>query len=103
VDLLDLLRRQASRFHCPKCGETMADCGLEMVAATDSESLIRVTCTHCQDTRMIAVQVQGPEETVARPSVLDEPQGEAPAISTDEVLDVRLVLAQHQGDLTSLL
>ena len=98
-----MLRRQASRFHCPKCGQTMADCGLEMIAHTDAESLVRVTCVHCQDTRMIAVQVQGPEETVARPSVLDEPTGERPVVSTDEILDVRLSLREHAGDLKSLL
>lgn len=81
----------------------MADCGLEMIAHTDAESLVRVTCAHCQDTRMIAVQVQGPEEATARPSVLDEPLGTDPVISTDDVLDVRLELREHQGDLKSLL
>jgi hypothetical protein len=81
----------------------MADCGLEMVAHTDAESLVRVTCAHCQDARMIAVQVQGPEETAGHPSVLDEQPGTAPAISTDDVLDVRLELREHQGDLKSLL
>ena len=81
----------------------MADCGLEMIAHTDAESLVRVTCAHCQDMRMIAVQVQGPEEAPARPNVLDEPLGAAPAISSDEVLDVRLELREHQGDLKSLL
>lgn len=103
MDLIDLLRRQASRFHCPNCGETMADCGLEMIARSENESLVRVTCAHCQDTRMIAVQVQGPEAAPEHPRVRDEGLGSNPAISIDDVLDVRLGLRQHQGDLKSLL
>jgi predicted RNA-binding Zn-ribbon protein involved in translation (DUF1610 family) len=101
VDVLDILRRQASRFQCPHCGKSLADCGLEMLAKTDDESLIRVTCAHCQDARLIAVAFSSEIQAVA-PPVRDEPV-EGPQISTDDVLDVRLVLGQHDGDLNSLL
>lgn len=81
----------------------MANCQLEMLARTDAESLVKVTCAHCQDTRMIAVQVQTPEETVPRIDVRDEALRADPGISSDDILDVRLAMRQHQGDLKSLL
>ena len=101
VDVLDILRRQASRFQCPHCGKSLADCGLEMVAKTDDESLVRVTCAHCQDARLIAVALSSEVQVVA-PSVRDEPV-EGPQISVNDVLDVRLALGQHDGDLKSLI
>jgi hypothetical protein len=102
VDVLDILRRQASRFQCPHCGKSLADCGLEMVAKTDDESLIRVTCVHCQEARLIAVALSPEVEAAVVPPVRDEPVEGAP-ITADEVLDVRLSLRQHNGDLKSLI
>ena len=105
MDVLDILRRQAGRFQCPKCGKSMVDCGLEMIVQHDQQSLVKVTCAHCQDTRLIAVAVQ----TEAEPKVptvdhRDEPAEElGPAISTDDVLDVQLALSEFDGDIKSLL
>jgi predicted RNA-binding Zn-ribbon protein involved in translation (DUF1610 family) len=105
VDLLDILRRQASRFQCPQCGESLADCQLEMVAHADEQSLVKVTCAHCQDTRMIAVAIA--TETEAQAPVIevrDQPIDELGGpITTDDVLDARLVLAGFEGDLAGLL
>jgi hypothetical protein len=81
----------------------MADCGLDLVARTDDESLIKVTCARCQDSRMIAVQVAAEVEAKPFVSVRDEPLTAAPVIATDDVLDVRLHMSRHAGDLTSLL
>ena len=105
MDVLDILRRQAGRFQCPNCGQSLAECELEMVAHHDDQSLVRVTCAHCKDTRMIAVAFAA--ETDAETPVIDvrdQPAGElGAAINADEVLDARLALAGHQGDLASLL
>ncbi len=105
MDLLDILRRQAGRFQCPKCGESLADCQLEMVAHAEEQSLVKVTCAHCQDTRMIAVAVAAETERLAPAiEVLDQPIDDlGEPITTDDVLDVRLALAGHDGDLASLL
>lgn len=105
VDLLDILRRQAGRFQCPKCGESLADCQLEMVAHADEQSLVKVTCAHCQDTRMIAVAVAAETEPAAPViEVRDQPIDElGRPITTDDVLDARLALAAFDGDLASLL
>ncbi|HEX9094907.1 MAG TPA: hypothetical protein VF990_02275 [Candidatus Dormibacteraeota bacterium] len=105
MDLIDILRRQAGRFQCPKCGESLADCQLEMVAHADDQSLVKVTCTHCQDTRMIAVAVAADAEPKAPAiEVRDQPIEQLGGpITTDDVLDARLALAGFEGDLASLL
>ena len=104
MDVLDILRRQAGRFQCPKCGEKLVDCGLEMVAQQDQQSLVKMTCAHCQDSRLIAVAI-ATETTPAPPAVdhRDQPVAElGEAITSDDVLDVRLALASFDGDLKSL-
>ena len=105
MDLLDILRRQAGRFQCPKCGQSLADCQLEMVAHQDDQSLVKVTCAHCQDTRVIAVAFAA-EGEAAPPliDVRDQPIDDLGGpISADDVLDVRLALAGYEGDLAALL
>jgi hypothetical protein len=101
--MLDILRRQAGRFQCPKCGQSLADCQLEMVAHQDDQSLVKVTCAHCQDMRVIAVAI-AEAETAPVVDLRDEPVDELGApITSDDVLDARLALAGFEGDLTSLL
>jgi len=104
MDLLDVLRRQAGRFQCPKCGKSLADCRLELVAQADAQSVVRVTCSHCEDERMIAVALAAPAEAEVAAPIRDEAIADlGPAISTDDVLDVRLALKDYGGDLKSLL
>ena len=105
MDVLDILRRQAGRFQCSRCGQSLADCQLEMVTHHDDQSLVKVTCAHCQDTRLIAVAFAAETETEAPViDVRDEPgENLGVPISTDDVLDIRLALAGHTGDLKSLL
>jgi len=104
VDMLDILRRQAGRFQCPKCGQSLADCQLEMVAHQDDQSLVKVTCAHCQDMRVIAVAIAAEAEAAPVIDVRDQPVDELGApITADDVLDARLALAGFEGDLASLL
>ena len=104
MDMLDILRRQAGRFQCPKCGLSLADCQLEMVAHQDDQSLVKVTCAHCQDIRVIAVAIAAEAEAAPVIEVRAQPVEELGApITTDDVLDARLVLAGYEGDLAGLL
>ena len=105
MDLLDILRRQAGRFQCPTCGESLAGCQLEMVAHADEQSVVKVTCAHCQDTRLIAVAIAAETEAQAPAvEVRDQPIDELGGpITTDDVLDASLALAGFEGDLASLL
>jgi hypothetical protein len=76
-----------------------------MVAHHDDQSLVKVTCVHCQDVRVIAVAIA--TETEAAPvmdDVRDQPADELGGpITTDDVLDARLALASYEGDFASLL
>jgi predicted RNA-binding Zn-ribbon protein involved in translation (DUF1610 family) len=101
VDLLDVLRRQASHYQCPDCGQSLANCQLELVSASDLASVVRVTCGHCEASRLVGVQAAGAAADSV--PVRDEPVSSGPAITADDVLDARLALADHQGDLQSLL
>jgi hypothetical protein len=102
--MLDILRRQAGRFQCPKCGQSLGDCQLEMVAQQEDQSLVRVTCAHCEDTRLIAVALAAETPSAPLIEVRDQPADELGApISTDDVLDARLALAGYDGDLAGLL
>ena len=102
--MLDILRRQAGRFQCPKCGQSLADCQLEMVTQQDDQSLVKVTCTHCQDTRLIAVALAAEAPSAPVIEVRDQPVEDlGPPITGDDVLDVRLALAEYGGDLAGLL
>lgn len=104
MDLLDVLRRQASRFQCPECGKSLADCRLDLVAKADEQSLVRVTCANCEHARLIAVGVAAPAEDEISAPVRDElVDPAAPGISADEMLDVRLTLAAYEGDLKGIL
>jgi hypothetical protein len=105
VDVLDILRRQSGRFQCPKCGQSLAGCELDLVARADDQSLVKVTCAHCQDSRLIAVAVAS-ETNVEAPSmeIRDQPiEALGGPINSDEVLDARLALAGYDGDLAGLL
>lgn len=76
-----------------------------MVVHHDEQSLVKITCAHCKDTRLVAVAIATetePETPVI--DVRDQPAEElGPAITTDEVLDARLALEAFDGDLTKLL
>jgi hypothetical protein len=76
-----------------------------MLGQHDEQSLVKVTCAHCKDTRLIAVAVATEAEAEAPViEVRDEPVAElGAAISADEVLDARLTLSDFEGDLKGLL
>jgi hypothetical protein len=102
--MLDILRRQAGRFQCPKCGQSLANCELEMVGQQEDQSLVKVTCGHCQDTRLIAVALAAEVPSAPVIEVRDQPSDDLGAqITADDVLDARLALAGYDGDLAGLL
>ena len=75
-----------------------------MVAHQDDQSLVKVTCAHCQDMRVIAVAIAAEVETAPVIEVRDQSVDDLGApITTDEVLDARLALARYDGDLASML
>jgi hypothetical protein len=75
-----------------------------MVAHQDDQSLVKVTCAHCQDIRVIAVAFAAEAEAAPVIDIRDQPVNDLGVpITADDVLDVRLALASHEGDLAALL
>jgi hypothetical protein len=75
-----------------------------MVAQQDDQSLVRVTCAHCEDARLIAVALAAEAPAAPVIDVRDQPADDLGApLTTDDVLDARLALAVYDGDLAGLL
>jgi predicted RNA-binding Zn-ribbon protein involved in translation (DUF1610 family) len=106
VNLLELLRSQARKFRCPVCGESMADCGIKVLAQQGNRALVRVTCASCNDENLLQIVIQNESELPsepARPPLFDEPRpGVAAPIAGDELLDLHGFLSGWQGDLREL-
>ena len=109
VNLLELLRSQARRFRCPVCGESMADCGIKVLAQQGNRALVRVTCSSCNDENLLQIVIQTESELPAEPAepagppLFDEPRPQAAApIKGDEILDLHSFLSGWQGDLREL-
>ena len=75
-----------------------------MVVHHDEQSLVKITCAHCKDTRLVAVAIATETDDAPVIDLRDEPAEDlGPAVNTDDVLDARLALAGFDGDLKSLL
>ncbi len=98
-----MLRREASRFQCPNCGKSLRDCRVEVTAHTSQTTLVRITCANCGEAQIVAAALAAevtPTQTAARDEPIDP---SSPAVGVDEVLDARLCIRDHQGDLKSLI
>jgi len=106
VNLLELLRSQARRFRCPVCGESMADCGIKVLAQQGNRALVRVTCSSCNDENLLQIVIQTEADLStepARPALFDEPRpADGAPIAGDELLDLHSFLADWSGDLREL-
>jgi hypothetical protein len=106
VNLLELLRSQARRFRCPVCGQSMADCGIKVLAHQGNRALVRVTCASCNDENLLQIVIQTEAEAAAtpeRPKLFDEPRPDhGDPIATDELLDLHNLLDGWRGDLAGL-
>ena len=64
MNLLELLRSQARKFRCPVCGESMADCGIKVLAQQGNRALVRVTCASCNDENLLQIIFQTDGEPI---------------------------------------
>ena len=110
MDLPELLRSQARRYRCAVCNTNMADCGIKVITQQGNRALVRVTCAACQDENLLQIifQTEGEpiegEELEARVPTITEGIPSVPEpISSDELLDLRELLAGHNGGFRELL
>jgi hypothetical protein len=107
VDLVELLRSQARKYKCVQCGESMADCRINVLAQQGNRALVRVTCTSCKDENLLQIIFQTESELgrAARPRpTMDEGRPvDAPPITADEMLEVHELLNGHAAGFKELL
>ena len=105
VDLVQLLRSQARKYRCVQCGESMAECGINVLAQQGNRALVRVTCRSCNDENLLQIifQTEAPDAAVTAPSVDEGGERVDAPISGDEILELHEILAGHAGPLTELL
>ncbi|MFN2451086.1 MAG: hypothetical protein ABR541_01900 [Candidatus Dormibacteria bacterium] len=95
MEILSFLRESAADHPCPSCHLSLAGCGMELTHQEDGVYGVEVTCARCDTTFLVLLQVEPDDRPV--------PEAAAPPIGADEVLDVHLVLRDHNGPLTELL
>ena len=106
VDLVHLLRSQARRYRCVQCGESMAECGINVLAQQGNRALVRVTCPSCKDENLLQIifQTEADSALPATENVIDEGfDRNAAPITGDEILELHDLLSGHAGGLTELL
>lgn len=108
MDLPELLRSQAKRYRCAVCNTNMADCGIKVITQQGNRALVRVTCAACQDENLLQIIFQTDGEAIEGEEIkvptINEGIPPVPdPISPDELLDLREILAGHQGGFRELL
>ncbi|MGA2283106.1 MAG: hypothetical protein ABSH07_05415 [Candidatus Dormibacteria bacterium] len=107
MDLVQLLRSQARRYRCVQCGESMAECGINVLAQQGNRALVRVTCPSCNDENLLQIifqtEVEAPDAAPDQPALDEGGEKQAAPITGDEILELHEILAGHAGPLTELL
>ncbi|HEV2322048.1 MAG TPA: hypothetical protein VGT42_06760 [Gammaproteobacteria bacterium] len=105
-----MLRSQAKRYRCAVCNTNMADCGIKVITQQGNRALVRVTCAACQDENLLQIifqtdgePLEGEELEVKVPTINEGIPSVPEPISGDELLDLRELLASHQGGFRELL
>jgi hypothetical protein len=102
MDLIQELRRQAKRYRCAACSENMAECDIKVLEQQASVALVQVTCASCQEESLfqIVFRSTAPAEP-SLASIEGAPESGEP-ISGNDLLDVHVALARHDGGLREL-
>lgn len=94
------LRDQLTSFGCAACGRSYAPEGIRVVGQRDGLICVDLACLMCGSQATALVTVTVVEDTPTRAGDGEPASG---PIDTDDVLDMHRLLADHVGDLRSLL
>ncbi|MGH7640788.1 MAG: hypothetical protein ACREOL_07785 [Candidatus Dormibacteria bacterium] len=108
MDILAFLRERAPVFRCPKCRRSLADCKLRQLDHQGPKYKVEVVCRNCELAFLVVLELtsdEAPATPEARPGQKEaEPNpAQSEPISSDELLQVHQLLADHGGRLTDLL
>jgi hypothetical protein len=109
------LTSELASFACGACGQAYGEDRVRLIAQREELFFVDLACAHCGSQAVAIVSIQLDEAAAAEPGSLDragggdsQPREEAPTreegpVSPDDVLDVHRLLADHAGDMRSLL
>lgn len=93
------LTSELASFACGACGQAYGEERVRLIAQREELFFIDLACVHCGSQAVAIVSIQVDDGEAAGPA---ERQERAP-VSPDDVLDVHRLLAEHGGDMRSLL
>ncbi len=105
------LTNELASFACAACGQPYGEERVRLIAQRDELFFVDLACAHCgsQAVAIVSIQVEEPSDGESAGLVLEadvQVDVRAPhraVVSPDDVLDVHKVLADHEGDIRSLL
>ncbi|MHB8737106.1 MAG: hypothetical protein ACYC9D_00730 [Candidatus Dormibacteria bacterium] len=101
MNIMEFLRERAREYPCPVCSRNLENCGVRLLRKSPNHQYtVQVTCPTCRVSFVVILQFEGMDAEAAAPSSMAPP---AEPISTDEVLDVRGILANFDGAFRDLL
>ncbi|CAN5588568.1 hypothetical protein BH23CHL8_BH23CHL8_09390 [soil metagenome] len=105
------LTGELASFACGACGQAYGEERVRLIAQREELFFVDLACAHCGSQAVAIVSIQLEDPPAAEPDdggshagtdAMAAPQ-EQEAVSSDDVLDVHRLLADHEGDLRSLL
>lgn len=111
--MIEYIRERARYYNCPVCGRNLRGCEVQMVNHQEDRFTVQVTCAACKVSFVVVLAIQGSgveamveaddelliEEVI---SARSKASGAGP-IEVDEILDLHLILKDHEGSLDELL
>jgi len=117
MDSPDWLRTQLTSFTCPACGRRYRGSRIKLLAERDGVFFVELDCSRCgsHTVAIVTVELDDSELSIIDASDIElavdlapEHLGEAlpdndEPVNADDVLAMHELLAQHKGDIRSLL
>jgi len=101
MDPLDHLLALPDGLRCTVCDERVPGTGVRLLAWRDDLAFLQLDCSACRSTTLGFVVGGRTDEPGSNPA--DSTGAGAPAITSDDVLDMHQLLATWRGDLAGLL
>ena len=101
-----LVFKLIARLRCVECGEAYSARDFSMVGRWQDVWVLSAECRNCGDSSHVVIAMQlGPEPEAVidlTPEEVRTAEG-WPPVSADDVLDMHLLLQEHDGDFESIL
>ena len=111
MDAEGWLTSELASFGCAACGQPYGEAHMRLIAQREELYFVDLSCPHCgsQAVAIVTIQIEGETATLDGGELVPaHPQDgradvSAPAITVDDVLDARALLADFEGDVHQLI